>query len=163
MTATIAALTGVEIQQGQARDSVNVLSALTGNPKDSVRDHLVLSPRTPSNLAVRKGKWMYIGAKGPGGFGGTKRGSHSFAGPAAITYAGYENSDAANGRIKRITPPAQLYDLEADVKQTKNLYNEYPEVAQEMQALHERLPGRSLTSDKGSTEQKRNSKKDRKG
>jgi len=135
MTATVAALTGVELQEGQARDSVNVLPALTGDPKEPVRDHLVLAPSRISNLAVRKGKWMYIGAKGSGGFGGTKRGSHAFAGPAAITYAGYENSDIVDGKIKADAPPAQLYDLDADLKQTKNLHDEYPEVVKEMAEL----------------------------
>jgi len=36
---------------------------------------------------------------------------------------------------KKDAPPAQLYDLENDVNQTKNLYREYPEVVKEMQAL----------------------------
>ena len=45
------------------------------------------------------------------------------------------NSDIENGKIKKDAPPAQLYDLEADVNQTKNLYNEYPEVVKEMSKL----------------------------
>ena len=32
-------------------------------------------------------------------------------------------------------PPAQLYDLEKDPNQTTNVYNEYPEVVQEMAAI----------------------------
>ena len=40
-----------------------------------------------------------------------------------------------NGKIKKDAPPAQLYDLEADVNQTTNVYNQYPEVVQEMKAL----------------------------
>lgn len=135
MAATMAALTGAEIKNGHARDSVNVLSALTGNPQGPLRDHLVLAPNRPANLAVRKGKWMYIGARGSGGFSGNKRGTHTFAGPAAITYAGYENSDIENGKIKADAPPGQLYDLENDLKQTRNLYNMYPEVVKEMAAL----------------------------
>lgn len=133
--ATVASLTGVEVKDGEARDSVNVLSALTGNPQNPIRDHLVLAPSKVGNLAVRKGKWMYIGGRGSGGFGGTKRGTHVFAGPPAITYAGYSNSDIKNGKIKPDAPPAQLYDLENDLKQTTNLYNEYPEVVKEMAAL----------------------------
>jgi hypothetical protein len=42
------------------------------------------------------------------------------------------NSDIENGEIKSDAPPAQLYDLEADVNQTKNLYNQYPEVVKQM-------------------------------
>ena len=47
------------------------------------------------------------------------------------------NSDIENGKIKEDALPAQLYDLEADVNQTKNLYNQYPEVVQELEALLE--------------------------
>ena len=80
---------------------------------------------------------MYIGAQGSGGFTAAKRGAHAFGGPAAITYAGYKNSDIENGRIKADAPPAQLYDLVTDVKQTKNLHNEHPEVVKELSSLLE--------------------------
>jgi hypothetical protein len=78
---------------------------------------------------------MYIGGQGSGGFPGDKRGDHNFGGPPAITYAGYKNSDIKNGTIKKDAPPAQLYDLEADLSQTVNLYRDYPEVVQELDAL----------------------------
>jgi arylsulfatase A-like enzyme len=150
MIATFAALTDVTLEQGQGRDSVNVLSAFTGNPQEPLRDHIVLAPSKPTHLAVRKGKWMYIGAQGSGGFTAAKRGAHAFGGPAAISYAGYENSDIENGKIKPDAPPAQLYDLENDLKQTKNLYREHPEVVKELEALLERyaLPKRSSATAK---------------
>ncbi|MBB3206532.1 arylsulfatase A-like enzyme [Rhodopirellula rubra] len=137
MLATFAALTGQSLEKEQLVDSVNVLPALAGESTAQVRDHLVLSPRNASHIAIRKGKWMYIPAKGSGGFGGTKPGQHGFSGPAACTFTNHPNSDIANGRIKKDAPPAQLYDLSADVNQTQNLYTENPEVAQEMHALLE--------------------------
>ncbi len=137
MIATFAALTGSTLKQGQGRDSVNILSALTGDPKESLRDHLVLAPNKPTHLAVRKGRWMYIGAQGSGGFTAAKRGAHAFGGPAAITYAGYKNSDIENGKIKPDAPPAQLYDLQSDLKQTQNLYREHPDVVSELSSLLE--------------------------
>ncbi|VGO12370.1 Arylsulfatase [Pontiella desulfatans] len=135
MVATMAALADVEIKPGQARDSVNLLPALTGNPQNTIREHLVLAPNKPQCLAVRKGKWMYIGGQGSGGFPGDKRGDHNFGGAPAVAYAGYKNSDIENGKIKPDAPPAQLYDLEADLAQTRNLYRDYPEVIQELDAL----------------------------
>jgi predicted choloylglycine hydrolase len=78
---------------------------------------------------------MYIPAPGNGGWASSKPGVHTFAGPAAATFTGHPNSDIENGKIKKDVPPAQLYDLEADVNQTTNLYNQYPEVVQEMEAL----------------------------
>lgn len=135
MIATVAALTGAELKAGQGRDSVNVLPALIGNPTKPLRDHIVLAPSKPTHLAVRKGKWMYIGAQGSGGFTAAKRGAHAFGGPAAITYAGYTNSDIEKGRIKKAAPPGQLYDLQNDLKQTQNLYRQHPEVVEELSSL----------------------------
>ncbi len=137
MAATMAALTGHVLEEGQARDSVNVLPALVGDPTDSLRDHVVLAASKPSHLSIRKGSWMYIGAQGSGGFTAAKRGAHAFGGPAAIAYAGRENSDVENGKIKQDAPPAQLYDLENDLAQTQNLYREYPEIVKELSALLE--------------------------
>ncbi|MDF7799620.1 sulfatase-like hydrolase/transferase [Pontiellaceae bacterium B1224] len=137
MLATFDALTGSSLEKDQMADSVNVLPALVGEPTVPLRDHLILSPRKASHVSVRKGKWMYIPAKGSGGFTGTKPGQHGFSGPAACTFTDHPNSDIATGKIKKDAPPAQLYDLESDVNQTKNVYNEYPEVVQQMQALLE--------------------------
>jgi len=137
MIATFAALTGSTLKPGQGRDSVNILPALTGNPTQQLREHIVLAPSRFTHLAIRKGKWMYISAQGSGGFTGAKRGGHAFGGPAAISYAGYKNSDIENGKIKPGAPPAQLYDLENDLKQTRNLYRKHPEVVKELKALLE--------------------------
>jgi len=135
LLATFSALTGSGVPHGQAQDSVNVLPALTGNPAEPLRDHLVLGASKPSHLAVRKGKWMYIGAQGGGGFTAAKRGAHAFGGPAAVTFTGRENSDIENGRIKRNASPAQLYDLEHDLTQTKNVYSQHPDVVKELSEL----------------------------
>ena len=136
--ATMAAVTGSSVRDGQGQDSVNILPALTGNPTKPLRDHLILSPFKPSHLSVRKGKWMYIGAQAGGGFTARKRGAHAFGGPAAISYAGRQNSDIENGRITKDAPAAQLYDLEEDLPQRTNLYRSHPRVAQELRTLLER-------------------------
>ena len=138
LMATFSVLTGIALEPGQGQDSVNLLPALTGDPEPPLRDHLVLAPSKPTHLSIRKGKWIYIGAQGSGGFTAAKRGAHAFGGPAAISYAGYENSDIdETGKIKRGAPPAQLYDLEADLTQTRNLYHEHPEVVKELKTLLE--------------------------
>ncbi|MEM9016580.1 MAG: iduronate-2-sulfatase, partial [Verrucomicrobiota bacterium] len=135
--ATFAAMTEVELREGEGTDSIDILPALVSDPENPLRDHIVLSPSKPTHLSLRKGKWMYIGAQGSGGFTGAKRGGHAFGGPAAVSYAGYENSDIENGKVKPNAPPAQLYDLESDLAQTENLYHKHPEMVAEMEALLE--------------------------
>jgi len=135
MVATMASLTGVKIKEGHARDSVDVLPALIGDPARQIRDHLILAAHKRSHLAVRKGKWMYIGAQAGGGFTAAKRGGHAFGGPAAVTFTKRVNSDIENGKIKADAPPEQLYDLDADLAQTTNVSRKHPEVVKEMKAL----------------------------
>jgi arylsulfatase A len=133
--ATFAAAAGVTVKEGQAIDSVNMLPALVGEPGGQIREHLVLAAFKPTHLSVRKGKWIYIPAQAGGGFTEGKRGTHTFGGPAAITYSKRPNSDIADGKVKPDAPPAQLYDLEKDVAQTTNVYGQYPEVVKEMEKL----------------------------
>lgn len=136
MLCTFAALTGQELATNDARDGVNVLPALVGNPDESLRDYLILAPRHSKNLAVRKGKWMYIGAQGDGGFGYNPK-AHAKGGAGAVGFSGRENSDIENGKIKEDAPPAQLYNLETDVEQTSNLYRQYPEIVKKMETILE--------------------------
>jgi arylsulfatase A-like enzyme len=135
MLATCLALTDQDFQSLENKDSVNMLPALLENPAENLRTELLLAPRRESNLSIRRNQWMYIPAKGSGGFTGSKPGEHGFSGPAACAFTGHPNSDIENGKISKDAPRAQLYNLEADVNQTQNLYNDYPEVVQEMAAL----------------------------
>lgn len=82
---------------------------------------------------------MYIPARGEGGFGGTKPGDHDFGGAAVTAFTGQVNSDVVDGRIRDDAPPAQLYDLDADLSQTQNVYEEHPAVAAELHALLDQI------------------------
>ena len=135
MLATCMALTRQNPETAQGKDSVNVLPALLENPQKPIRKDLLLAARSERHLSIRKGKWMYIPARGSGGFKGSKPDQHAWGGPAAVALVGGVNSEFENGTFKPNAAPAQLYDLEADVNQTKNLYREYPDVVREMEAL----------------------------
>lgn len=135
MLATFAALTGQKLNRVQQTDSINVLSAIVGESEKQIRDHLILAPHKGTHLSVRKGRWMYIPGRGSGGFGGKKPGDHTFAGPPAAGFVGSVNSDIENGRIRKDAPLEQLYDLETDVNQTRNVYKEHPEVVKELNSL----------------------------
>ena len=134
MLASFMALTGQDPNSLQETDSINVLPALLDNPEEPVRDELLLAAHRSTHLSLRKGKWMYIPTQGSGGFRGSKPGDHAWGGPAAVALVGGVNSDMENGKFKEDAPPAQLYDLEADVNQTRNLFREYPEVVRDMEA-----------------------------
>jgi arylsulfatase A len=135
MLATLASLTGQPLGERDAVDSFDVLPALTGTPTAQIRDHLVINPISPRHRVLRRGKWIYIGARGAGGFTGKKIGAHALGGPAAHRLTGQVNSDIADGKLVADAPKAQLYDLSTDPYQAKNLYRERPEVAAQMRAL----------------------------
>lgn len=135
LLATMAALVEKPLKEDEGPDSYNVLPALTGSPKKEIRDHLVLSALKKENLTLRRGKWVYIDGQGSGGFSGKLETDYERGGPGAHLLTEHVNSDIENGKLKQDAPPAQLYDLEADRSQTTNLYNQHPEIAQEMKAL----------------------------
>ncbi len=126
---TLAALSGSE---AKGPDSLNVLPTLLGQPEKPVREHVVLTPFSKRHLALRDGDWLYIGASGGGGFGGTKPGDHGLGGGAALKFAEESNSDYADGELKPDAPQQQLYHLADDPSQTKNIIRSHPEVAKRM-------------------------------
>lgn len=145
--ATLAAIVGRSLNKGEARDSVNMLPALTGSPIKPIRDHLVISPFQKTHLSIRKGKWMLIPAQGEGGFSGAEIGEHMFGGVAAFKLTEQINSDVENGRIKDNAPPGQLYDLRSDPGQRENLYDRHPAIVAELKALLARtFPGVTIPS-----------------
>ncbi|TQO38668.1 arylsulfatase A-like enzyme [Arenibacter algicola] len=137
MLATFMEVTGQNPNSLRNTDSKNILPALLGNPEIPVRNELLLAASKPTHLSLRKGKWMYIPAKGSGGFNGSKPQHHAWGGAPAVAFVGGTNSDIENGQIKEDAPSAQLYNLEEDKYQTTNVYNQYPEVVKEMGAALE--------------------------
>ena len=147
---TFAALTGQKLEN--SKDSINMLPALTGNPDKALRSEMFITPNKQSHMAYRKGKWMYIPAKSDGGFRGSKPGQHAWGGPSVTKLVGTPNSDIdlATGTFKKDAPNAQLYDLEADPNQTKNLYHKHPEIVKEMAAaLSKAAPKNSRPKPRG--------------
>ena len=134
MLATLASLTGYPLKPGDGPDSLDILAALTGTPTAPIRDQLVLAPSKKENLALREGPWVYIGARGGGGFGGNKPGDHTLGGAGALKFTAEVNSDIENGKFKPDAPAQQLYNLATDPGQTKNVIRDHPEVARRLAA-----------------------------
>jgi len=112
MMATFAAVAGQALPADAGPDSFNVLPALVGEPHDKpVRDHLVIQTNGTNSLAIRKGPWKLI----PGNPGG-----------------GYSK---AKGEGKGPTPGPQLFNLAADLAETRNVAADHPEVVKDLSDL----------------------------
>ena len=137
MLRTFAALLQVNLTASDGRDSLDVLPALLGEPTKPVRDSVVLAPHQRANLALRSGSWVYISAQGSGGFGN---------GLGEIAFTGQINSDVdRHGQIRHDAPKAQLYNLQSDLHQQRNVIREHPEVAAQLSAKLDALCAESLT------------------
>lgn len=135
LLATMAGLVKYKLKEGEGPDSFNALPVFLNSSERPIRSYLVIQPARKKNLAIRKGKWMYISAQGGGGFSNPTPGSHTFGGAPATLVTKEENSDIENGKIKPNAPPAQLYDLEADPSEKIDVYNEHSEIVKEMKGL----------------------------
>jgi arylsulfatase A-like enzyme len=85
--------------------------ALSGKKIVSTRNG-VIHHSISGHFAYRQGPWKLLLAKASGGW-----------------------SSPNEKKAKPGSPPAQLYDMEADVGERKNLYREKPEVAKKLLAL----------------------------
>lgn len=137
MLATFGALTSQEVSL-TGKDSINILPALTEDPAEPLRKELLTPGR--KLVAYRSGKWLYLPKQGSGGFGGKKEPQHAWGGPAAVALVNGKNSDIKDGKFIPGAPKHQLYDMEADPNQTKNLVTAHPEITAKMKReLQEKL------------------------
>lgn len=120
MLATFAALIGQHLPQGAGPDSYNVLPALLGGKLPDANRPLVFSSGGTGALSIRKGKWKLIDGQGDCGYAEffSKR-------PMPTPEPG--------------DPPGQLYNLEVDLGETNNLYEEHPEIVQRMKQKLEEI------------------------
>ena len=115
--ATLAELLGVTLADDQAEDSFSFLPLLLGKEQESVRPY-TLHQTISLALAIRKGRWKLLNHRGSGG--------NSYSRGRLAKYALPELKTNAAG---------QLYDLEADPGETKNLYEQHPQVVKELQTM----------------------------
>jgi arylsulfatase A len=116
--ATCAAITGATLPSKAAEDSVSLLPVLLGQAgREAVRPY-TLHQTISLALAIRKGAWKFLDHQGSGGNNYTKAPLNLMAQP--------DTSPAA---------PGQLYNIERDPGETKNLYFQRPEVLQELKEL----------------------------
>jgi arylsulfatase A-like enzyme len=111
LIASLARLVGANLDEGTAADSADVLPALLGQTEVG-RDALV---EQAGGLALRKGNWKYIGPRrGPPANPNTRTETGAFGNP-------------------------QLYNLEDDLAETRNLAMRYPENTAELSRLLDQI------------------------
>lgn len=117
-----------------ALDSINQLPELFGETETPLRDQLVVLSNSQRHVSIRTQRWLYIPARNEGGFRARNWGDHTLGGAAALRFTDQINSDVdEEGNIRPDAPPAQLYDLIADPSQTRNIYEDHPDVVRTLQ------------------------------
>lgn len=118
--ATVAAIVETPLPREAAEDSFDMLPALLGEDTKPIRPYVLQQGFAGKRyLAIRRGNWKYLAHKGSGG----------------NRYEGNRHLDKY--KLPNTAPDAegQLYDLETDPGETKNLYFEKPEIVAELKKL----------------------------
>jgi arylsulfatase A len=112
--ATVAGILKQPLPSGCAEDSENMLPAFTGKTKTPIRE-AIIHHSLAGIFSIRQGNWKLTTLLGSGGFT-DPRSEQPTAGAAPMT----------------------LYDLKADIAETKNLYYQYPERIKSLKSLLDR-------------------------
>ena len=124
-------MVGDQTPNTAAEDSVSILPVLAGTAEGPVREATIHHSYT-GVFAIRKGKWKLTFSPGSGGWSNPI----PWTGVKAI-----RESNRKKGRIC-VEPEAladhewvQLFDLDADPAELKNLSGEFPEVVEQLTVL----------------------------
>ena len=115
LMATCADILGVKLPDNAGEDSVSILPVLLGKDSQPVHE-AVVHHSIKGNFAIRQGRWKLELCPGSGGWGKPRDAEAKKQGLADI----------------------QLYDLNADPGESKNVQAEYPEIAERLTKLLER-------------------------
>ena len=112
LMATAAAIVGEKLPPNAGEDSYNILPALLGETLERPIREATVHHSVSGMFALRQGSWKLIVGRGSGGF----------TAPRKI-------------KPKPGEPAGQLYNLAADPREEKNLYQEKPEVVTRLRKL----------------------------
>ena len=113
--ATCAEILGAKLPANSAEDSVSILPALEGRAEGPLREAIV-HHSIDGSFAIRQGNWKLELCADSGGWSAPRPGT-----PAA-----------------KNLPPVQLYDLAADLGETRNVQADHPEIVVRLRALLEK-------------------------
>jgi arylsulfatase A len=115
LLATSAAIVGAELPDNAGEDSYNILPALLGKKRAEPIREAVVHHSSRGMFAIRQGKWKLVLGLGSGGF----------SVPMSI-------------KPKHGEPEGQLYNLEEDLAESRNLWSEKPEIVERLTNLLEK-------------------------
>ena len=138
--ATCADIAGAEVADTAAEDSVSIVPVLNGTAQEPIRE-AVVHHSINGSFAIRKGKWKLAFCPGSGGWTHPRPGK-----PAELKKL------AAHELV-------QLFDMQADPAETKNLSAQHPDKVKELTQLAEKTindgrstPGAKQKNDGAKTE-----------
>lgn len=109
LMATAATITGTNLPAGSGEDSYSLLPVLLGKDLEGPLREATVHHSADGMFCLRQGEWKLIDGQGPG--------SNQWDGP------------------KPGDPPGQLYNLEDDMGENNNRFNERPEMVERLNAL----------------------------
>jgi len=115
LMATCAAIVGTELPDNAGEDSYNILPAMLGQKHNKPIREAIVHHSSMGMFSIRQGKWKLILGLGSGGFSKPK------------TY-----------KPKPGEPKGQLYNLEDDFAESRNLWSEQPQIVEQLTSLLEK-------------------------
>jgi arylsulfatase A len=116
--ATCAEIVGAKPDDSTAEDSVSILPALLGKSTKPLRE-AVVHHSIDGSFAIRQGKWKLALCPGSGGW----------------SYPAPPSGKRKAAQKEPIKDWVQLFDLESDPAETKNLASKHPEIVTNLTAL----------------------------
>ena len=115
LTATCAAIVGAKLPDDAGEDSYNILPALFGQKNARPIREAVVHHSLSGVFCIRQGKWKLILGRGSGGF-----------------------SNPRSYKPKPGEPRGQLYNMQEDLAESRNLWSEHPEIVERLTNLLEK-------------------------
>ena len=122
LMATCAEIVGAELPDNAGEDSYNILPAMLGKKLNKPIREAIVHHSGSAMFSIRQGKWKLILGLGSGGFSKPK------------TY-----------KPKPGEPEGQLYNLEEDFAESRNLWSEQPQIVERLTSLLEKYKEQGRT------------------
>lgn len=116
--ATFAEMVGRPLPEDAGEDSFSFLSVLVGGAATTPRRTQLVNDSTRGFFSIRDGAWKLILGQGGGG---------------------HYRKETSEPVVDSSEPPGQLYNLDDDIGESRNLYREHPEIVARLTAALDKI------------------------